>query len=358
MGVCFMSDDVQVDSNQPTTVSDPPPEAGAAKPGFKVVPYEDRIGEKELYSFRDAIKEPEPSEESTPKKAKRKRMPLLLLGGLAVVVLAASFLYHPSAKPSKPPALYMDLGARQVDSAGLSGRLIVRWEGSAGYQLHVDPIDQGQTAEFQAVAQDPPYPLSVNLRLHDASGVVVCQKEINLPAIAQLDGGADNAALLAPRQTANGDTVENMAGPDGQIAEITASGSLPCSQQAYQSLAGWDFSTNFPGASDQQDWLRHESSLPAGSRPTSRNRRSAQPQTQRLPMAIEGDDVIVGDNATKGTVTTGGGRVFWLGAAGMHNRAPEWQVFPAAIHFRCDKNGQCVLTRSNSRNTLQARLTR
>jgi len=40
----------------------------------------------------------------------------------------------------------------------------------------------------------------------------------------------------------------------------------------------------------------------------------------------------------------------------MHNRAADWSVFPAPIHFRCDKNGSCVLTRPNSHVSLQARL--
>jgi hypothetical protein len=40
----------------------------------------------------------------------------------------------------------------------------------------------------------------------------------------------------------------------------------------------------------------------------------------------------------------------------MRNRTAEWQVFPASIHFRCDKNGSCTLTRANSHVTLQARL--
>jgi hypothetical protein len=79
-------------------------------------------------------------------------------------------------------------------------------------------------------------------------------------------------------------------------------------------------------------------------------------QIQHLPTPIEGDDVIVADNPSRGTVETSGGRVFFLGVAGMHNRTAEWQVFPASIYFRCDKNGSCVLTRTGSHVSLQARL--
>ena len=179
-----------------------------------------------------------------------------------------------------------------------------------------------------------------------------------IPAAAQTAGTPDRTQALQPRQTTGGDTVQNIAQADGQIGEITLSGSLPCSEKQYLRLAGWDFSMNFPDAGEQQDWLRHENALTGGSKQPSKGGRGAQPQSQRLPAAIEGDDVIVGDNPSKGTVTTSGGRVFWVGANGMRKRAAEWQVFPAAIHFRCDKTGTCVLTRSNSRNPLQARLTR
>ncbi len=77
-------------------------------------------------------------------------------------------------------------------------------------------------------------------------------------------------------------------------------------------------------------------------------------QIERLPVPIEGDDVIVADNPSRGTVETSGGRVFFLGVAGMRNRSAEWQVFPASIHFRCDKNGSCVLTRTGAHVSLQA----
>jgi hypothetical protein len=40
----------------------------------------------------------------------------------------------------------------------------------------------------------------------------------------------------------------------------------------------------------------------------------------------------------------------------MHNRTTEWPMFPAPVHFHCDKNGSCILTRPNSHASLQARL--
>jgi len=48
--------------------------------------------------------------------------------------------------------------------------------------------------------------------------------------------------------------------------------------------------------------------------------------------------------------------VFYVRQPGTQGRSAEWQVFPAAVHFRCEKTGNCVLTRENSRTSLQARL--
>ncbi|MGO8758800.1 MAG: hypothetical protein ACLQG3_11825 [Terracidiphilus sp.] len=353
-----MSDEVQADLHQPDKADQP--ETGVPVAVYHVLPYREGPGEDELYSFREAAEKPEPepelADDSEPKEAARKPRPSWLFIGLMLAFVALAILSISRFAKSKAPALYVDMGARQFDPARLSGRLIVRWQGSAAYELYVDPIDQWQTAEFQAVAQDPPHALSVTIRLHDSSGVVVCRKEIVFPTQAQPAGSPDRAQALAPRKTANGDTVQNMAGTDGQIAEITVSGSLPCSQQEYKRLTGWDFSMNFPNVSEQAEWLRHENSLADG-KLTSKGR-GAPPQVQRLSMPIEGDDVIVGDNPLRGTVTTGGGRVFWLGAGGMRSRTAGWQVFPAAIHFRCEKTGSCVLTRFNSRSPLLARLMR
>jgi hypothetical protein len=359
MGTCQMSNAVQVEENGPVTAEGPQPEASETDPGYHVVPYAERTDGVDLFAYRAAMAplEPEPAVEKQ-ETLNTKALSTIVAAGVFVGLVLLVVLLAPIVLRPKPPARYIDMGTRRLDSAGLSGRLIVRWEESAAYQLYLDPLDEQQTAEFQAMAQDPPHPLSVIIRLRDPSGVVACQKEIVFPDPAAQAGPQDRAQALMPRQTTSGDTVQNVAGADGEIAEVTVSGGLPCSLKAYQHLAGWDFSSNFPTLSGQEDWLRHEDDLAAG-----RSRRSAgaqgfAPRVQHLPVPVEGDDVIVGDNPSRGTVDTGGGRVFWVGASGLRNRAPEWQTFPAAIHFRCDKNGACVLTRANSRTVLQARLTR
>jgi hypothetical protein len=320
---------------------------------FEVVPYHETASQQDLYSFREAMEVPKPEPVEEPKKG----LPvpvlkiLLLLALVAAVVLI--ILAVPSIFKPKPPVPYIDLGSQRFDPAGLSGRLIARWENSGSYQLFLDPIDQEQVASFAAVAQDPPRQLSVTLRFRDAGGLVACQKQILLPPPVPHAPGAKFTPPQGPQQTQTGDTVQNMTGEDGQIAEIDLTGPLPCQAKAYSSFKGWDFFTDFPTVAEQDDWLRHQGG-PNGKGHGGNGGFSA--QVEHLPTPIEGDDVIVADNPSRGTVETSGGRVFFLGTAGMHSRTAEWQVFPAAIHFRCDKNGACTLTRSNSRVSVQARL--
>jgi len=323
---------------------------------FEVVPSK-TASQEELYSFRK--EEPPPKPSASAKQPLKVGGILLLVAGVALAAGLVGLLVFGTREAIEPtpPAQYIDLGTQRFDPAGLGGRLIARWEGSAEYQLSLDPLEQEFIPGFQAVAQNPPRPLSLTIRLRNAEGLVVCQKEILFPPPAPEEATPDPAQVLQPQKTPSGDTVQNVAGEDGQIAEIAISGGLPCPAKSYTKLVAWDFATNFPTLAEQEDWLKHQKLTPAAAAQKARAANRFVGQVQHLPTAIEGDDVIVGDNPSRGTVETSAGRVFLI-TTGLHNRGSEWQVFPAAIHFRCDRNGVCILSRANSHTTLQARLLR
>ena len=348
-----MSDADQYEPNQKSAADAQSAGSGEEPPTskFEVVPTR-QTDLPELYTFREAFAPP-PAELARPQK-KRPPVPFagILMGVALLALVAFLILAVPSLFQPKAPVPYIDMGSQRFDPAGLSGRLVARWESSGSYQLFLDPIDPQQVASFAAVAQDPSRQLSVTLRIRDAAGLVACQKQILFPASVAHTPGTKFIAPREPRQTQTGDIAQNMTGEDGQIAEIDLMGPLPCAAKAYSSFKSWDFFTNFPTVAEQGEWLRQEKELNA----KAHGGGELLPRSQHLPTSIEGDDVIVGDNPSRGTVETSGGRVFFLGVAGMHNRATDWQVFPASIHFRCDKNGSCTLTRANSHVTLQARL--
>jgi hypothetical protein len=356
-----MGNVVQIEASETARAAGPQTQAVVPDRVYKVVAPTGGASHEDLYGFRAAINAPAPVEnpEAEAKEAKSKRALALLPILLILVAVALAALLIPGVTKSKAPPLYVDLGTRRFDSAGLGARLIARWEGAMAYQLYIDPVDPQQAAGFQAVTVNAPHPVSLVIRLLDSTGAVACQKEVVLPTPAPLTGSTDPSQALLPMQTTSGDTVQNIAGPDGQIAELTVTGGLACSLKQYQSLTTWQFFTNFPTLDEQDAWLKHQKlNDVANGRKSSSAAGGFSPRIQHLPAAIDDDDVIVGDNPVRGTVDTQGGRVFLVGVTGLRNRTAEWQVFPAAIHFRCEKNGTCILTRVNSRTTLQARLIR
>ena len=358
-----MGDVIQLEANETATSASAQTQTGVADRVYKVVAPSGGTSHEDLYGFRAAFIEPPPVEqkEADPKGAKSKRAAALLPILMILVLATLAFLIIPKLMKSNAPPQYLDLGTQRFDSAGLGARLIARWEGSTAYQLYIDPLDPQQAAGFQAVAVNPPHPISVVIRLLDSTGAVACQKEVMLPTPAPITDSSNTSQALMPMQTAGGDMIQNIAGPDGQIAEITVTGGLPCSLKQYQSIKTWEFYTNFPSLDDQDNWLKHQKLTDAAASKKSHPGDGGSGFSARslhLPAAIEDDDVIVGENPQRGTLDTEGGRVFMVGVIGLRNRTAEWTVFPASVHFHCDKNGACVLTRVNSRSSLQARLIR
>jgi len=348
---------------EPDDVGTAAPQSGAPISSYKLV--SNAAAEKartdELYSFRNAMEAAKPQPGSQPAKPPNRLLPILTIGAIAVALIAVAVLVFfsfpslPKLSGQKPPALYIDLGNRRFDPAGLAGRLIVRWENKAAYELYLDPLDQADTAGFQSIAVNPKHPLSVVIRLLDAAGMVACQKEIDFPAPADPGSPFDATQLLVAKTTAGGDTIRDLTGSDGQVAEIDTSGPLPCPLNAYQRITAWEFAANFPTAPDQEIMAKQ---LAASARRSSRfgaGWRLSSLQLQHLPAPIEGDDVIVGDNPARETIDTSSGREFLVGGG---VRSSEWQIFPSAIHFRCERTGICTLTRYSSHAILQARLVR
>jgi hypothetical protein len=347
---------------------------GEIRSRYDVVPYAEIAKDEDLYSFRAEMGSSQAAPGVRPaqpqmqpqRQAQAQRRPLLSdrknlmmvagIGGLAFLFIV--LLIVVLANRQEPALPFIDLGPNNIASAGLGSRLIAKWDGKAEYELHIDPLVPQQIPGFSAVASNSPRPLSVNLRLKDASGAVVCQKEILFPFDPAAAADPDQVQPLLPQKTSDGDTVQNVAGEDGQIAEIVVNGSLLCPVKLYNRLASWDFTSSFPDLAGQEDWMRHEEGVAANLRRRAAEARAREliPRVRPLPAPIDDDDVIVSDNPSKGTVETRSGRVFYIGRNGLNSRAPEWQVFPAAIHFHCDVKAICTLTRANASAPLQARL--
>jgi hypothetical protein len=359
---------------------------------YEVVPYAEIAKDDDLYSFRAALATPQPvkGKQSTQQKqldqqiqqqllqhlqlpqqasdqvqalpqqeplSRQKK--LALMGGMAALILVFVILLVVvlSMRPDSAPP-FIDLGPNNLAAAGLSARLIAKWDGKAEYELHIDAVSPQQIPGFSAVAANPPRPLWVNIQMKDSSGSPLCQKEILFPFNAAAAADPEQVQPLLPQKTFDGDTVQNVAASNGDIAEIVVYGQLLCPVKLYKRLVSWDFSSSFPSIAEQQDWMHHEEGVTATLRRNAAQARARAliPRTHTLPSPIDGDDVIVSDNPSRGTFETRAGRLFYIGMDSLRSGASGWQVFPATIHFHCDTKGMCVLSRANTSTALQARL--
>ncbi len=60
----------------------------------------------------------------------------------------------------------------------------------------------------------------------------------------------------------------------------------------------------------------------------------------------EGDATVVSYNADSDTVQTDDGRTFVIGTTVSVSSATSWDDYRANVHYRCDQNGHCTLTRT------------
>jgi len=325
---------------------------------YEVVPSAEKTSDAELYSFRADIPPPPPPPPPTPTQVileKNRTLLVALAVGFGVVLIMVLVGWLVLRKDEMPA--YIDLGSSNITAAGLQGRLVARWLGSAAYEIRIDPVATTELSGFSAVAGNPPHPLTVTIRFKDSTNVL-CQKQILLPFGAQQDD-PDHPGMVLPQKTFDGDTVQNVVTAEGKVDEILISGPLNCPEKDYKKLDGWDFSSNFPLLADQAEWSRHLETIAADERRRTAEARARAliPKTMPLAAPIEGDDVIVSDNPSRGSIQTSTGKTFYIGRDALL-AAHGWQVFPVAIHFRCDTRSNCTLTRSGGVAPLEARLVR
>jgi hypothetical protein len=311
--------------------------------------------EDPLYENRAAIAVDESGPEEHLTQPNLRRLAVLGAVFFAAIILIA-FTIHSRGKPQPTVVATNDLGSQMSGSAGIGGRLIVQWKDSASYRLSVDPLDPADLPAFEDFAGNLPHAIVFGITLKNSSGGVACQKQIVLTSSTApgSSGQPQNPNTLA---TATGDTAQGVTNEDGKIAELILSGPLPCQPDAFQRLAAWEFSTDFPPLSEQKALFNQQNASPkpkSGSLPKGRGHRQFA-TVKSFPASIEGDDAVVSDNPSKNLISTSGGRTFVLGTD-LRNGTFSWRYFPGRIHYRCEKNGMCSLTSTESGAAVSARL--
>jgi hypothetical protein len=270
------------------------------------------------------------------------------LGILLIVVVAIV------AGLTSPPEGRYDLDSVNSSAAGLKGHLYLQWDKKLEYRLAIEPSDAGQQAGFALAVTHSSYPLFIDIHLQDVEGFVLCSKQIVLkydPRNAiDLDASALSAqnAQEAAREQGK-DVFQNQVGANGAVASINAQGDVPCSAKAYEKVANWSFSPNFPSLAEQAEGLKRqqESEANAGRSAlgASSARRNAAPKStvKLLPFSVEGDDAIVDFDAAQGVIETRGRKTFFVAKMGGAASNSRWQDYPVNIHYRCDRSSSCIL---------------
>ena len=357
-------------------------------------PEDEEEEEEDDYEYEQEVPEfTDPAEHALEAPApppKKKAFPIWLMGGFAAVIGFAVFVVYTATKPkdnAPPPG---DMGPGIVANAGLRGHLNTRWDGDRKtgklvYQLHVESMEDRWQAGFSRAVLNPPQPLSVTMRLLDATGFALCGKEIPFhfdpqnarvqvpmpPAIGpngkKLSAAERTAAYKAAQQSAvtqmqaaevvreqGKDVFQNQVGPEGLVTAVNVQGALPCSPYQYQRASYWDMNTNFPSLDDQAALLdpRAAALKAKGADPGAHaaKRASNRPQTG---FVFQGDERVTEYDAARGQLWTQG-RTFRIDRMVGQATAMAWANNNTLIHYRCDQQANCALTAPGGSAVLHA----
>jgi hypothetical protein len=268
-----------------------------------------------------------------------------------------------------------DLGTADFSAIGLKGHLVTKWSEKAEYRVRFAPIKQEQLASFALLVNSPPRPLSISIHLSDSAGFVLCIKDIVLKFdFLQRQGPASDS--LRDREEyvmAVGNATEHQTewerdrdifhkdlASDGGVEAISSQGDLPCSKDAYRQATHWNFSSNFPTTAEQDALLKShvESSKDKENLPPKpmASHRNSERKANALSGLTEGDDVISGYSVASDCIETSGGLTFFIYKEGEQGNAIMWDAESSRIHYRCDENSMCTLTRAGTGVVLHAKL--
>lgn len=329
--------------------------------------------------------------ERRPVKKKRKsaqqereltKMYVVLAAGLGVLASLAVVAFV--LVPRTPAQNSYDMGTVTSTTTGLKGHLITDWTNRLKYKLTIEPSDSGQLDAFITAINNPPQPLSVTLQLRDVSGTVLCDTPIllrydplkNAPDFvpddssspapntreaaieeairnqAQIDQSLNNARMVSQelaREHGN-EVFQTVTGRDGQIASLSAQGTMPCTKKQYESAASWAFTTNFPsillptGPGSYDSDLSPFGAAGEGGSDSFGGRKVKQKVPRPAShFSVEQDDELVSYHASTGLAETREGKTFLVEKRDMVASSLKGVEFPIPIHYRCDQFGACSL---------------
>src|SRR6201998_218684 len=374
-----------------TTPPAPPPTPRVACPEPIVEETEEE--EEPEYEEEEPEEFVDPAEKAAVEEPPKKKKPInfVLIGGFAALVIFGIFIVMSGNKPkvdAPPPG---DMGPGIVAAAGLRGHLNTKWDGDAktgklAYQLRIEPMEDRWGPGFSRATTHPPMPLSVNVRLLDASGFALCGKEIDfrfdpqnagVPVAAsvaesangkKLSASARMAAMQAARQSEitqmqaaevtrerGKDIFQNQPTNDGQVAAVNAQGTLPCSPDQYRHADYWDFNTNFPTLAEQAALVDPKSAMHAKEFDPPGHTEKRALTKWGDGFVIKGEDRVTGYDSVHGLLWAEE-KTFAIDKRTGQTTASAWAAGYTLIHSKCDQHASCALTAAGQIAVLHARL--
>ena len=301
---------------------------------------------------------------------------MIIMIAFAAAVAAGSYFVYTTQSQVKAKKAMNDLQQGVITASGIRGHLVTKWENKqTRYMLKIEPIDPRQDVEFAAVTGTPQVPMSITVRVLDATGFALCGKEILLPfdpakaAAASARPGsrkpapADGAAFAGAtaqeqaREKGN-DIFRRVYNQDGKVEGLWAEGVLPCSPDQYDRSDYWDMTTTMPTLA-QQDQMTGKTK-PA-SKPVSDEDRKAEARKKLLkPVSsafyVEGDEYASAFEPVRGILWAGPGHHFTLLRKTDQPTVSAWADDGALVHFKCDQHAGCSLNRAGSTILIPARM--
>jgi hypothetical protein len=134
---------------------------------------------------------------------------------------------------------------------------------------------------------------------------------------------------------------------------------MPCSKGQFVDTVSWTFTPNFLTTGQQTELLNRAMGLNANGQPLSGPGSaskgsdaldsSSSGKTRRKPasavsfFSIEGDDALVGYDASTGTIESRTGKAFLIDRKDAIANALKGRELPVAIHYVCDQRGACTV---------------
>lgn len=278
-----------------------------------------------------------------PEPEKPALCPRILVGLLLAVVIGVFLICLAGCKLSPDPDAFQDLGKGISNATGLKGSLKTRWEGKAAqYQLEIEPIDPLQSAGFSYVTANPPGPLSLHIKLLDATGYAVCGKDVFFPFGRSSSGQAD--------RDSGQDTLQTAVGDNGKVISLSTQGTLPCTPAQYKQVDYWDFSTDFPTLAEQDALRKRPAELKAKLEAQKRALLERQ-KAGRPAFYMEGDDQADSYDASHEVLLTRN-KSFLVAGQGQQTTANLWASTGVLIRYKCDQRALCVLTKAGGGQSL------